>query len=293
MSVSVVGVVGAGFMGSGIAESAAAAGKQVVIYEPTQAPLERSRERLAASLAKAVALGKLGDEDANALTDRVRYTTRLEDLGGADAAIEAAVENLAVKYELFERMDASLADAQFLASNTSSIPIGELAARTRRPERVVGLHFFSPVPVMKLVEVVIALDTSEATVAAAERFAGEMGKHAIRSKDRSGFIVNMLLVPYLTAAVRMCEQGFASREDIDAGMKLGCGHPMGPLELSDFIGLDVLEAVCNSLYDEFKQAEYASPPLLLRMVTAGHHGRKSGQGFYDYTSPAASTDTLT
>lgn len=287
MSMSVVGVVGAGFMGSGIAESAAAAGKHVVLYEPEEAPLERSRHKLAASLEKLVARGKLSEQDAAALTDRVRYTTRLEDLHSAEVVIEAAVENPAIKGELFARMDASLPDALFLASNTSSIPIGELAARTDRPERVLGLHFFSPVPVMKLVEVVVALDTSEPTLAAAERFAGEIGKQAIRTKDRSGFIVNVLLVPYLMAAVRMYEQGFASREDIDTGMKLGCGHPMGPLELSDFIGLDVLDAVCESLYAEFKQPDYAPPPLLKRMVAAGHHGRKTSRGFYDY-APAAS-----
>jgi 3-hydroxybutyryl-CoA dehydrogenase len=282
MSVSLLGVVGAGFMGSGIAESAAAAGKRVVLYEPTQAPLERSRERLATSVARAVERGKLSAEDAAALTGRVNYTTELDDLRGVDAAIEAATENPAIKGALFERLDATLPDAVFLASNTSSIPIGELAARTQRPQRVLGLHFFSPVPVMKLVEIVVALDTSEETVGAAEQFAREIGKQSIRAADRSGFIVNMLLVPYLMAAVRMYEAGFASREDIDTGMKLGCAHPMGPLELSDFIGLDVLQAVCESLYEEFKAPEYAPPPLLLRMVAAGHHGRKSGRGFYDH-----------
>jgi 3-hydroxybutyryl-CoA dehydrogenase len=282
MSVSVLGVVGAGFMGSGIAESAAAAGKQVVLYEPALPPLERSRERLATSVARAVERGKLSGEEAAELTARVSYTTELEDLRGVDAVIEAAVENPAIKGELFERLDATLPDAVFLASNTSSIPIGELAARTQHPQRVLGLHFFSPVPVMKLVEIVVALDTSDETVAAAEQFAQEIGKQAIRAADRSGFIVNMLLVPYLVAAMRMYEAGFASREDIDTGMKLGCGHPMGPLELSDFIGLDVLQAVCESLYEEFKAPEYAPPSLLLRMVAAGHHGRKSGRGFYEH-----------
>ena len=282
MSVSVLGVVGAGFMGSGIAESAAAAGKQVVLYEPALPPLERSRERLATSVARAVERGKLSGEEATALTARVSYTTELKDLRGVDAVIEAAVENPAIKGELFERLDATLPDAVFLASNTSSIPIGELAARTQHPQRVLGLHFFSPVPVMKLVEIVVALDTSVETVAAAEEFAREIGKQAIRAADRSGFIVNMLLVPYLVAAMRMYEAGFASREDIDTGMKLGCGHPMGPLELSDFIGLDVLQAVCESLYEEFKAPEYAPPSLLLRMVAAGHHGRKSGRGFYEH-----------
>ena len=198
--------------------------------------------------------------------------------------IEAVPENAQLKGELFARLDDALPEAKFLASNTSSIPISELAARTRRPERVLGLHFFSPVPVMKLVEVVVALDTAEDTIGTAETFAAEIGKHAIRTKDRSGFIVNMLLVPYLMAAVRMFEDGFASREDIDEGMKLGCGHPMGPLTLCDFIGLDVLYAVCDSLYEEFKRSEYAPPPLLKRMVVSGHHGRKTGRGFYDYAT---------
>jgi 3-hydroxybutyryl-CoA dehydrogenase len=287
MSVSLLGVVGAGFMGSGIAESAAAAGKQVVLYEPQQEPLVRSRERLATSVAKAVERGKLSGEEAAALTGRVSYTTELDELRGVDAVIEAAVENPAIKGELFERLDAALPDAVFLASNTSSIPIGELAARTQRPQRVLGLHFFSPVPVMKLVEVVVALDTSEQTVAAAEQFAQEIGKQSIRAGDRSGFIVNMLLVPYLMAAVRMYETGLASREDIDTGMKLGCGHPMGPLELSDFIGLEVLQAVCESRHDELNAPEYAPPPLLRRMVAAGHHGRKTGRGFYDYAPASA------
>ena len=282
MSISVIGVVGAGFMGSGIAESAAAAGKHVVVYEPEQAPLDRSREQLAASMARALGRGKITEEDAAALTSRVVYTTRLEDLKSADAVIEAVFEDPKVKGELFARLDEALPEAQFLASNTSSIPIAELAAWTHRPERVLGLHFFSPVPVMKLVGVVVAIDTAETAVAAGETFAQEIGKRPIRTKDRSGFIVNMLLVPYLMAAVRMYEDGFATREDIDEGMKLGCGHPMGPLTLCDFIGLDVLYAVCDSLYEEFKAPEYAPPPLLKRMVVSGHHGRKTGRGFYDY-----------
>ncbi|MBV9800931.1 MAG: 3-hydroxybutyryl-CoA dehydrogenase, partial [Solirubrobacterales bacterium] len=253
MSISVVGVVGAGFMGSGIAESAAVVGKHVVVYEPDERPLQRSRESLEASVAKAVSRGKLASADAEQVADRVLYTTRLGDLGGADAVIEAVTEDARVKRELFARLDEELPDAQFLASNTSSIPIAELAARTSRRDRVLGLHFFSPVPVMKLVEVVTAIDTSEATVSTAEAFARDLGKHPILTRDRSGFIVNMLLVPYLMAAVRMYEEGFATREDIDEGMRLGCGHPMGPLTLCDFIGLDVLYAVCDSLYEEFKR----------------------------------------
>jgi 3-hydroxybutyryl-CoA dehydrogenase len=276
-------------MGSGIAESVAAAGKHALVYEPQPEPLERSREHLATSVRRAVAAGKLAEEQEAGLIDRVVYTTRLEDLNTVDAVIEAITEDARVKGELFATLDEQLPEAQFLASNTSSIPIAELAAWTRRPERVLGLHFFSPVPVMKLVEVVVALDTAADVLAAAEAFAGEIGKHPIRTKDRSGFIVNMLLVPYLMAAVRMYEDGFASREDIDAGMRQGCGHPMGPLTLCDFIGLDVLYAVCDSLYEEFKRPEYAPPPLLKRLVVSGHHGRKSGRGFYDYRPVPAGT----
>jgi 3-hydroxybutyryl-CoA dehydrogenase len=283
MSVSVLGVVGAGFMGSGIAEAAAEAGKRVLLYEPEQQPLERSRERMTESLVRAVARGKVTQEQADSVLDYVVSTTRLDDLRAADAVVEAVTEDVEVKSALFGTLDEQLPDARFLASNTSSIPIAQLAAATSRPERVVGLHFFSPVPAMSLVEVVVALDTAAETVEAAEEFASDIGKRPIRTKDRSGFIVNMLLVPYLMAAVRMYEDGFASREDIDEGMRLGCGHPMGPLALCDLIGLDVLYSVCDSLFEEFKRPEYAPPPLLKRLVIAGHHGRKSGRGFYDYT----------
>jgi len=283
MTINRLAVVGAGFMGSGIAESAAAAGVQVTVYEPSEAPLERSRGRLAKSLQRALEREKLSAGEAEALTGRVAYTTALEELRGADAVVEAVFEDRRVKGEIFKELDLLLPDARFLASNTSSIPIAELAAHTERPERVVGLHFFSPVPVMQLVEVVVGYDSAPAAVEAAEAFSTQIGKHSIRTKDRAGFVVNMLLVPYLMAAVRMFEEGFASREDIDDGMRLGCGHPMGPLTLCDFIGLDVLQAVCDSLYDEFKRAEYAAPPLLKRMVASGHLGRKSGAGFYEYS----------
>jgi len=271
-------------MGSGIAQAAAAAGRQVLLYEPTQLPLERSHAGLRDSLKRSVARGKLEEAQAAAILERVGYTTDLGDLAGAGVLIEAVVEDRAVKCELFSRLDAAAPDAAFLASNTSSIPIGELAAATTRPQRVLGLHFFSPVAVMKLVEIVVALETAAATIAAAEAFAQEIGKQPIRAKDRAGFVVNMLLVPYLISAVRMYEQGFATSEDIDAGMTLGCGHPMGPLTLCDFIGLDVLAAICDSLHEEFRQPEYAQPPLLARMVAAGQLGRKSGRGFYDYTA---------
>jgi 3-hydroxybutyryl-CoA dehydrogenase len=283
MTINRLAVIGAGFMGSGIAEASAAAGVDVTVYEPERVPLERSRGRLAGSVERAVSRGKLTREDADTLTGRIAYTTSLEDLDGVDAIVEAVFEDPRVKGQIFQDLDVRLPEAQFLASNTSSIPIAELAAWTKRPERVVGLHFFSPVPVMKLVEVVVALDSGADAVTAAEAFATQIGKQPIRTKDRSGFIVNMLLVPYLMAAVRMYEEGFASREDIDDGMRLGCGHPMGPLTLCDFIGLDVLYAVCDSLYEEFKQPEYAPPPLLKRMVVSGHHGRKTSRGFYDYT----------
>ena len=278
----IAGVVGAGFMGSGIAESAARAGMSVLVHEPDTAALELSSERIEASVARAVSGGKLTADEGRDLVGRISWTTSLDDLAPAQVVVEAIVEDPDVKAEVFGRMDTALPEAQIVASNTSSIPIAQLAAATSRPERVLGLHFFSPVPVMKLVEVVVGLDTAPRTVDAALAFADQIGKTAIRTKDRSGFIVNMLLVPYLMAAVRMYEDGFASREDIDQGMRLGAGHPMGPLTLADFIGLDVLYAVCDSLYEEFKQPEYAPPPLMKRMVAAGRLGRKTGKGFYDY-----------
>jgi 3-hydroxybutyryl-CoA dehydrogenase len=277
-----VGIVGAGFMGSGIAESAARAGLEVIVHEPQAVPLERSRARIAESVGRAVRRGKLSEEEAGALQGRIVFSTELEAIAECELVVEAIVEDEAAKVELFGRLDEVAAEGALLASNTSSIPIAGLAAATARPGKVLGTHFFSPVPVMPLVEVVVALDTEPETVQRAEAFANRLGKTAIRTKDRSGFIVNFLLVPYLMAAVRMYEEGFASREDIDEGMKLGCGHPMGPLTLCDFIGLDVLYSVCDSLYEEFKRDEYAPPPLMKRMVVAGHLGRKSGRGFYEY-----------
>lgn len=278
-----VGVAGAGLMGSGIAESVARAGLTAIVYEPEHKALERSRKAIGDSVERAVARGKLGSDEAAALLDRIDWTTDLQALAEADAVVEAIVEEEGAKRRLFAQLDEIVADHAILASNTSSIPIAGLAAATGRADRVLGLHFFSPVPVMTLVEVVVGLDTSPATVARGEALVERLGKRAIRTKDRSGFVVNFLLVPYLMAAVRMYEDGFASREDIDQGMKLGCGHPMGPLTLCDFIGLDVLYSVCESLYEEFKRDEYAPPPLLKRMVVAGHLGRKAGRGFYDYS----------
>jgi 3-hydroxybutyryl-CoA dehydrogenase len=281
-SIEAVGVAGAGFMGSGIAESAARAGLPAVLWEPEQAALERSREAIDRSVQRGVAGGKLDRDAADELLDRIEWTTDISALSAADLVVEAIVEDEDAKAELFGRLDDVCAEHAILASNTSSIPIAGLAAATGRPEQVLGLHFFSPVPVMKLVEIVVGLDSSDETVKRIDAFAERIGKTAIHTKDRSGFIVNFLLVPYLMAGVRMYEEGFATREDIDEGMKLGCGHPMGPLTLCDFIGLDVLYSVCNSLYDEFKRDEYAPPPLLKRMVVSGHLGRKTGRGFYEY-----------
>jgi 3-hydroxybutyryl-CoA dehydrogenase len=279
---SKVGVVGAGFMGSGIAEAAARAGLDVTVYEPDAGPLERSRERIEKSVARAVEVGKLPADQSDALLGRIDETTEFDALADAELVVEAVFEDPAVKGPVFQRLDELLGERAIIASNTSSIPIAQLASWTKRRDRVLGLHFFSPVPVMKLVEVVVGLETSDHTVERAEEFAERIGKQPIRTKDRSGFIVNMLLVPYLMAAVRMYEEGFATREAIDEGMRLGCGHPMGPLTLCDFIGLDVLYAVCDSLYEEFKRPEYAPPPLLKRMVVSGQHGRKTGRGFYEY-----------
>lgn len=286
-----VAVVGAGMMGTGIAETAARAGLTVALYEPDPLPLERSRERLAASLERIVSRGRLTEDEAAATTKRVRWTTDLEDLADATIVIEAVREDVDVKRDVFSRLDRIVGPDALLLSNTSSIPIAELAAATGRADRVAGLHFFSPVPVMSLVEIVVALETGNETVARLEAFAAALGKHAVRTKDRSGFIVNFLLVPYLMAAVRMVEEGFATREDIDEGMKQGCGHPMGPLTLADMIGLDVLYAIGVSLQSEFQKPEYAPPPLLKRMVAAGRLGRKSGHGFYEYAPAPAAAPT--
>jgi len=277
-----VGVVGAGFMGTGIAEAAAVAGLPVIVRDVDEAALARAGERIDTSLARAVRGGKLDDEHARVARERIELTTRLQAIGEADLVVEAVPEDERLKLKVMAAIDGAARDDAIVASNTSSIPIAELAQAIRNPSRVLGLHFFSPVPVMMLVEVVVALDTSPESVARARSFVERLGKRPIETKDRSGFIVNMLLVPYLMAAVRMYEEGFASREDIDNGMKLGCGHPMGPLTLCDFIGLDVLYAVCDSLYEEFKRDEYAPPPLMKRMVASGRLGRKSGRGFYDY-----------
>jgi len=275
-------IVGGGFMGSGIAESVAVAGLPVVVCDVDERGIERARGRIEKSLQRAVSRGKLDAARADAVRGRIDLTTDLQAIAPANLIVESVPENRGLKLEVMDAIDGIVAPDAIVASNTSAIPIAELAQAVRAPGRVLGIHFFSPVPVMSLVEIVVALDTAEETVARAKSFAEQIGKYPIETKDRSGFIVNMLLVPYLMAGVRMFEEGFASREDIDAGMKLGCGHPMGPLTLSDFIGLDVLYAMGNSLYDEFKRNEYAPPPLLKRMLASGRLGRKSGCGFYTY-----------
>jgi len=282
MEMQRVGVVGAGFMGSGIAESAARAGAEVRLVDSDPRALERSRRLVESSVERAVRGGKLEEDEVGPLLERIERSPDLDALAGSELVVEAVFEDPAVKGPVFQELDRVLTDDAILASNTSSIPIAELASWTGHPTRTLGLHFFSPVPVMKLVEVVVGLETDPSVVERAEAFVRQLDKRPIRTKDRSGFIVNMLLVPYLMAAVRMYEDGFARLEDIDEGMRLGCGHPMGPLALCDFIGLDVLYAVCNSLYEEFKRPEYAPPPLLKRMVVSGHHGRKTGRGFYEY-----------
>ena len=277
-----VAVLGGGFMGAGIAESASLAGLPVLIRELPEY-LAAARTRLEKSMDSAVKRGKLDTDKRDVALARVTFTSELKDVAGSDLIIEAVPENLALKLSIIKELNEIVSDDTILASNTSSIPIAELAGAVSRPGRVVGLHFFSPVPVMKLVEIVRALDTSDETITSAEEFVTRLGKQPIETKDRSGFIVNFLLTSYLMGAVRMYEEGFASREDIDAGMKLGAGHPMGPLQLCDFIGLDVLQAVCTSMFDEFKRDEYAPPPLMKRMIAAGRLGRKSGRGFYEYT----------
>jgi 3-hydroxybutyryl-CoA dehydrogenase len=279
-----VGVVGCGQMGAGIAEVCARAGLDVRVTESGDSALDAGRTRLENSLGRAAGRGKISAEDHEATLERLSWTTALDDLADRDLVIEAVVENEQVKVEIFKTLDkvVSRPDA-ILASNTSSIPLVTLAVATGRPEQVIGIHFFNPAPVQKLVEIIPALTTSDDTIARAEAaMTGLLDKHPIRAQDRSGFVVNALLVPYLLAAIRMFENGTASREDIDQGMVLGCAHPMGPLALSDLIGLDTVASVADSMYGEFKEPLYAAPPLLLRMVAAGRLGRKSGAGFYPY-----------
>lgn len=283
MTTQRLGIVGGGQMGSGIGEVAAKAGIDVVIIEALPEIAERSQGRITASLEKAVSREKISQEDADATLGRLRFGTDLSELADRQFVIEAVVENLELKEDIFSKLDAIVTDPEaILASNTSSIPIIKLAAKTSRPDKVLGTHFFNPVPVMALLELVQSLKTSADTLARARSLGEQLGKKMILSKDRAGFIVNYLLVPYIVNAIKMYEVGFATAEDIDNGMKLGANHPMGPLELADFIGLDTMLFVQDVLFAEFGDPFYAAPPLLRRMVDAGLLGRKTGEGFYQY-----------
>jgi 3-hydroxybutyryl-CoA dehydrogenase len=279
-----VGVIGCGLMGSGIAEFCARAGLDVIVREVDNAAAAAGRMRIEASLARAVKAGKVSGPERDAALERVTVTTDLGDLADRDLVIEAAAENPEVKAALFAELDRVVKRPEaILATNTSSIPIVQVARATTRPEQVIGLHFFNPAPVQRLVEVIPAVITGPDTAERARGFVTEtLGKTAISAPDRSGFVVNALLVPFLLSAIRMVEAGHATAEDIDTGMTLGCAHPMGPLRLSDLIGLDTLRAVADSMYEEFKEPLYAAPPLLRRMAAAGMLGRKSRRGFYDY-----------
>ncbi len=272
-------------MGSGIAEVCARSGVDVTVVEVDDDRAEATKAKIEKSLDRAARAGRIEPDARQAASDRIAYTTSVDDLEGSDAAIEAVIENEQTKRELFLRLDEVLPDAVFLASNTSSVPIMKLAADTSQPERVLGMHFFNPVPVLPLVEIVRSIMTSEQTIDRAHQFAeNTLGKTTIDSQDRAGFVVNALLIPYILSAVRMYESGFAAKEDIDRGMVKGCAHPMGPLALADLIGLDTLLAVSQSLYEEFRDPSSVAPALLNRMVEAGLLGRKTGRGFYDYSS---------
>jgi 3-hydroxybutyryl-CoA dehydrogenase len=279
-----IGVVGAGVMGSGIAEVCARAGLDVLVHEIDESRLEGARYRIEGSLNRAVESGKVKAEVHTETLERLTYSTEITDFGDRELVIEAVVESEDEKVQVFSHLDRVLENEDaIIASNTSSIPIMKLAMATGRPQSVIGLHFFNPVPVLRLVEIVTSLLTDETTTTRSEKFVTDvLDKHVIRSKDRAGFIVNALLIPYILSSIRMFESGFATREDIDKGMVEGCRHPMGPLALADLIGLDTLMAVAESLYEEFKEPLYAPPPLLCRIVEAGLMGRKSERGFYEY-----------
>ncbi|MEO7371857.1 MAG: 3-hydroxybutyryl-CoA dehydrogenase, partial [Ilumatobacteraceae bacterium] len=275
--------VGCGLMGSGIAEVAARAGLDVTVAESSPAAADAGMARVASSLKRALAAGRLSDADHDAAWQRLAFGHDLVSLEQCDLVIEAVAEDEVMKIGVFGQLDALCKPEAVLASNTSSIPIMKLARATKRESQVIGIHFFNPVPVLPLVELVTSLLTSAETAAEIERFATEaLGKTVIRSRDRAGFIVNALLIPYILAAIRMLESGFATADDIDTGMVKGCAHPMGPLKLADLIGLDTVQAIAESLYGEFKEQLYTSPSLLLRMVEAGLLGRKAGRGFYEY-----------
>jgi 3-hydroxybutyryl-CoA dehydrogenase len=289
--ISRVGVLGTGQMGSGIAQAAAVAGYPTVARDVESGLLARGERSIQQSLDKLVEKAKVAADDRDAALGRLTFTVHLQDLAGCDLIIEAVTESLALKTELWRALDPLCPPHTIFASNTSSLSIGVMAAATGRPDRFVGLHFFNPVPLMPLVEVVRAIATSRETFETVEAFARRLGKEPIAAQDRSGFVVNRLLVPYLLDAARARESGLASTADIDRGMQLGCGHPMGPLALLDFVGLDTVVKIAEIMFDEFGEARFAPPPLLRRMVTAGLHGRKSGRGFYDYaTNPPTPVD---
>ena len=279
-----VGVIGAGQMGAGIAEVSARAGVDVIVYEPTEALTTAGKARITKSLERGVSVGKITERERDAALAKLKFTTSLADLSDRQLAIEAVIEDETVKGEIFAELDKLITDPDaVLASNTSSIPIMKIAAATENPGRVLGLHFFNPVPVLPLVELVSTLVTSDAALKRTEQFASSvLGKQVVRCSDRSGFVVNALLVPYLLSAIRMVEAGFATVEDVDKAVVAGLSHPMGPLRLSDLIGLDTLNLIADKMFQEFKDPQYGAPPLLLRMVEAGLLGKKSGKGFYSY-----------
>jgi 3-hydroxybutyryl-CoA dehydrogenase len=278
-----VGVVGCGLMGSGIAQVSAMAGLTTWVREVDKPALDKGLGRIRKFLDDGVAKGKVTAESRDETLGRLKGTTELQDFATCDLVIEAVVESMDAKRQVFSTLDRIVPASTVLASNTSSLSITEIASTASRPERVLGLHFFNPVPLMKLVEVIRALPTSDAAFDTARGFVERLGKTAVTAKDTPGFVVNRLLVPYLLDAVRIYESGVASKEDIDNGMKLGCGYPMGPLTLLDFVGLDTTYSIANIMFEEFKLPQYAAPPLLKRMVLAGYLGRKSGRGFYDYS----------
>jgi 3-hydroxybutyryl-CoA dehydrogenase len=285
MAIQKVGVVGCGLMGAGIAQTAAAAGFTTVVREVSPEIVEKGLKNIEKNLARLVEKGTITEAAKGEIRGRLKGTTALEDLKDCEVVIEAIIEQLPAKRELFGALDAICPATTIFASNTSSLTITEIATATKRPDRFVGLHFFNPVPVMKLVEVVRTIATDPAVYEEMVEFGAKLGKIPVRAHDSTGFIVNRLLVPYLLDAIRALEEGVGSIEDIDNSMKLGCGHPMGPLTLLDFVGLDTTFYIANIMFEEFRERRFASPPLLKRMVLAGWNGRKSGRGFYDYTDP--------
>ena len=277
-----VGIVGCGQMGSGIAQVAAAAGYPVISQEMSEELFERGLRNITRLLDRAIEKGKLDSPTKDKILGNISGTTELADLADCDIVIEAVTEDMTTKREIFQELDRVCKPETIFASNTSSLPIGDLAAVTNRRQQFIGLHFFNPVPIMKLIELVRTLDSSEETLSTARKFAESVGKTVVMAKDTPGFIVNVLLVPYLLDAIRQYENGLATRDDIDSGMQLGCGHPMGPLTLTDFIGLDTILYIADIMFEEFKDSHYSAPPLLRRMVNAGYLGKKSKRGFYDY-----------